>query len=105
MVALNLNNHFALKRKDLEISNLTLQVEQSSKNVDRLQNVVGGLERNIKESSESYVRLSQRVSALSKKEMDYSQNIKKVEENVEIKKLLDTPLPDDLRRVLDESVK
>lgn len=105
MVALNLNNHFELKKKDLEISALTLRIEDSTHKVEELQDTVGGLKLNIKESAESYHRLSKKVGSLSSKESDYSQNIKKVEENVETKKLLDTPLPDDLRRLLNESVR
>ena len=103
MIILNLSNHFAIQKKDSEIALLIQQQKESEEQTERLRDSLDILERSMRESNHSYERLSGKLNKLQGGVNKYTEDIKKVD-NAEVQTLLNTRLPDDLRRVLDESI-
>ena len=103
MIILNLSNHFAIQKKDSEIALLTQQQKESEEQTRRLRDSLDILERGVSESNHSHERLSSRLNKLQGNVNKYTEDIKKVD-NAEVQTLLNTRLPDDLRRVLNESI-
>ena len=102
MIILNLSNHFAIQKKDSEIALLIQQQKESNAQVKRFRDSLDILEKGVHESNNSYERLSGKLNKLQGNVNKYTEDIKKVD-NAEVQTLLNTRLPDDLRRVLDES--
>ena len=103
MIILNLSNHFAIQKKDSEIALLIQQQKESEAQTQRLRDSLDILERSVSESNHSYERISGKLNKLQGNVNKYTEDIKKVD-NAEVQTLLNTRLPDDLRRVLDESI-
>lgn len=103
MITLNLSNHFAIQKKDREIALLIQQQKESDAQTKRLIDSLDILEKGMHESNNSHERLSGKLSKLQGNVNKYTEDIKKVD-NAEVQTLLNTRLPDDLRRVLNESI-
>lgn len=103
MIILNLSNHFAIQKKDSEITLLIQQQKESDAQTKRLRDSLDILEMSVSKSNHSYERLSGKLNKLQGNVNKYTEDIKKVD-NAEVQTLLNTRLPDDLRRVLDESI-
>ena len=103
MIILNLSNHFAIQKKDSEIALLIQQQKESDAQTKRLRDSLDILEMSVSESNHSYERLSGKLNKLQGNVNKYTEDIKKVD-NAEVQTLLNTRLPDDLRRVLDKSI-
>ena len=103
MIILNLSNHFAIQKKDSEIALLIQQQKESDAQTKRLRDSLDILEMSVSESNHSFERLSGKLNKLQGNVNKYTEDIKKVD-NAEVQTLLNTRLPDDLRRVLDESI-
>ena len=104
MIILNLSNHFAIQKKDSEVALLIQQQQkESDAQTKRLRDSLDILEMSVSESNHSYERLSGKLNKLQGNVNKYTEDIKKVD-NAEVQTLLNTRLPDDLRRVLDESI-
>lgn len=103
MIILNLSNHFAIQKKDSEIALLIQQQKESDAQTKRLRDSLDILEKGMHESNHSQERLSGKLNKLQGNVNKYTEDIKKVD-NAEVQTLLNTRLPDDLRRVLDESI-
>ena len=103
MIILNLSNYFAIQKKDSEIALLIQQQEESEAQTQRLRDSLDILERSVSESNHSHERLSGKLNKLQGNVNKYTEDIKKVD-NAEVQTLLNTHLPGDLRRVLDESI-
>ena len=103
IIILNLSNHFAIQKKDSEIALLIQQQKESDAQTKRLRDSLDILEMSVSESNHSYERLSGKLNKLQGTVNKYTEDIKKVD-NAEVQTLLNTRLPDDLRRVLDESI-
>ena len=103
MIILNLINHFAIQKKDSEIALLIQQQKESDAQVKRLRDSLDILERGINESNHSHERLSGKLNKLQGNVNKYTEDIKKVD-NEEVQTLLNTHIPDDLRRMLNESI-
>ena len=104
MIILNLSNHFAIQKKDSEVALLIQQQQkESDAQTKRLRDSLDILEMSVSESNHSYERLSGKLNKLQGNVNKYTEDIKKVD-NAEVQTLLNTRLPDDLRRVLDKSI-
>ena len=103
MIILNLSNHFAIQKKDSEIALLIQQQKESDAQTKRLRDSLDILEKGMQESNHSHERLSGKLNKLQGNVNKYTEDIKKVD-NAEVQTLLNTRLPDDLRRVLDKSI-
>ena len=103
MIILNLSNHFAIQKKDSEIALLIQQQKESDAQTKRLRDSLDILEMSVSESNHTYETLSGKLNNLQGNVNKYTEDIKKVD-NAEVQTLLNTRLPDDLRRVLDKSI-
>lgn len=70
----------------------------------RIESQLETIETSIVEARESWRRLNVKIDEIDKRTGNYKPQVEKVKsENVEIKNLLDTKLPDDFKRLLNES--
>ena len=93
-----------MKIKNAEIEKMALENRGARERVEALEKQVGILDRKLKLSDEATAQLSIKLKSIDTKGKKYSDKIKELEENDETKNLLDTRLPDDLKRLLDESI-
>ena len=88
----------------MEIEKMALENRVARERVTALEKQVGILDLKLKLSDEATAQLSIKLKSIDTKGKKYSDKIKELEENDETKNLLDTRLPDDLKRLLDESI-
>lgn len=88
----------------MEIEKMALENRGARERVEALEKQVGILDRKLKLSDEATAQLSIKLKSIDTKGKKYSDKIKELEENDETKNLLDTRIPDDLKRLLDESI-
>lgn len=70
----------------------------------RIESQLETIETSIVEARESWRRLNIKIDEIDKRTGNYKPQVEKVKsENVEVKNLLDTKLPDDFKRLLNES--
>lgn len=93
-----------MKIKNAEIEKMALENKGARERVEALEKQVGILDRKIRLSDEATAQLSIKLKSIDTKGKKYSDKIKELEQNDETKNLLDTRLPDDLKRLLDESI-
>lgn len=93
-----------MKIKNAEIEKMALENRGARERVEALEKQVGILDRKLKLSDEATAQLSIKLKSIDTKGKKYSDKIKELEQNDETKNLLDTRLPDDLKRLLDESI-
>lgn len=93
-----------MKIKNAEIEKMALENRGARERVEALEKQVGILDLKLKLSDEATAQLSIKLKSIDTKGKKYSDKIKELEENDETKNLLDTRLPDDLKRLLDESI-
>ena len=93
-----------MKIKNVEIEKMALENQGARERVEALEKQVGILDRKLKLSDEAAAKLSIKLKSIDNKGKKYSDKIKELEQNDETKNLLDTRLPDDLKRLLDESI-
>lgn len=93
-----------MKIKNAEIEKMALENRGARERVEALEKQVGILDRKIRLSDEATAQLSIKLKSIDTKGKKYSDKIKELEQNDETKNLLDTRLPDDLKRLLDESI-
>ena len=83
---------------------MTIENLGARERVAALEKQVGLMEKQVKLSNASRVSLSNKVKQIESQKNKYSDKIKEIEKDDKTKNLLDTRLPDDLRRLLDESI-
>ena len=93
-----------MKIKNAEIEKMALENRGARERVTALEKHVGILDLKLKLSDEAAAQLSIKLKSIDTKGKKYSDKIKELEENDETKNLLGTRLPDDLKRLLDESI-
>lgn len=93
-----------MKIKNAEMEKMALENKGARERVEALEKQVGILDRKIRLSDEATAQLSIKLKSIDTKGKKYSDKIKELEQNDETKNLLDTRLPDDLKRLLDESI-
>ena len=83
---------------------MTIENLGARERVAALEKQVGLMEKQVKLSNASRASLSNKVKQIESQKNKYSDKIKEIEKDDKTKNLLDTRLPDDLRRLLDESI-
>lgn len=72
--------------------------------VESLESQLSLMELQAKASNESQISLSNKISKIESQKDSYSNKAKELEKDEKTKNLLDTRLPDDLKRLLDEAI-
>ena len=83
---------------------MTIENLGARERVAALEKQIGLMEKQVKLSNASRVSLSNKVKQIESQNNKYSDKIKEIEKDDKTKNLLDTRLPDDLKRLLDESI-
>lgn len=83
---------------------MTIENVGARERVAALEKQLSLMERQVKLSNESQLSLSNKVKQIELQKNKYSDKIKELEQDDNTKNLLDTRLPDDLKRLLDESI-
>lgn len=105
LVAITLYHNQVIERKNLELKNVELINKQVNDKLLELQADVEFLQRTTEAAKTTTKELNAKVSELEKKKSNYTDKVKELgnkDENV--KNFLDTKLPDDLKRLLNESI-
>ena len=93
-----------MKLKNAQIDIMTIENVGARERVAALEKQLSLMERQVKLSNESQLSLSNRVKQIELQKNKYSDKIKELEQDDNAKNLLDTRLPDDLKRLLNESI-
>lgn len=105
LLAMNLYNSKTLDQKNTEIAALTEKQDQTEKKVERINEQLEIVTRATKEADASWLRLEDKIKTLEKNKKIYPEKVQEIKnENAEIKALFDTRLPDNLKRLLHQSV-
>lgn len=104
LLGMSVFNYQTVKIKNAQIEAMTLENLGARERVTALEKQIGALERQVKISDEAAVALAEKVKSIDKQKNKYSDKIKELEKDDETKNLLSTRLPDDLKRLLDESI-
>ena len=92
-----------IKEKDLEI--LKLESQRDRENVDRLNKQIITLQKSLKEADVAQKQLDARISELDKNKISYDKELKEIKNaNENTRNLLNTKLPDDFKRLLNDAV-
>ena len=83
---------------------MTIENLGARERVAALEKQIGLMEKQVKLSNASRASLSNKVKQIESLKNKYSDKIKEIEKDDKTKNLLDTRLPDDLKRLLDESI-
>lgn len=83
---------------------MTIENLGARERVAALEKQLSLMERQAKLANESQLSLSNKVKKIESQKNKYSDKIKELEQDDNTKNLLDTRLPDDLKRLLDESI-
>ena len=105
LVAITLYHSQVIEKKNLELKNVELINEQVNDKLLELQADVEFLQKTTEAANTTTKELNAKVSELEKKKSNYTDKVKELgnkDENV--KNFLDTKLPDDLKRLLNESI-
>lgn len=93
-----------MKLKNAQIDIMTIENIGARERVAALEKQLSLMERQVKLSNESQLSLSNKVKRIESQKNKYSDKIKEIEKDEKTKNLLDARLPDDLKRLLDESI-
>lgn len=104
LLGMSVFNYQTVKIKNAQIETMTLENLGARERVVALEKQISALERQVKISDEAAVALAEKVKSIDKQKNKYSDKIKELEKDDKTKNMLDTKLPDDLRRLLDESL-
>lgn len=104
LLGMSVFNYQTVKIKNAQIETMTLENLGARERVVALEKQISALERQVKISDEAAVALAEKVKSIDKQKNKYSDKIKELEKDDKTKNILDTKLPDDLRRLLDESL-
>ena len=105
LVAITLYHSQVIEKKTLELKNVELINRQVNDKLLELQADVEFLQKTTEAANTTTKELNTKVSELEKKKSNYTDKVKELgnkDENV--KNFLDTKLPDDLKRLLNESI-
>ena len=104
LLGMSVFNYQTVKIKNAQIETMALENLGARERVTALEKQISALERQVKISDEAAVALAEKVKSIDKQKNKYSDKIKELEKDDETKNLLSTRLPDDLKRLLDESI-
>lgn len=93
-----------MKLKNAQLEVMTIENLGARERVAALEKQIGLMEKQVKLSNASRISLSNKVKQIESQKNKYSDKIKEIEKDDKTKNLLDTRLPDDLKRLLDESI-
>ena len=105
LVAITPYHSQVIEKKNLELKNVELINRQVNDKLLELQADVEFLQKTTEAANTTTKELNAKVSELEKKKSNYTDKVKELgnkDENV--KNFLDTKLPDDLKRLLNESI-
>lgn len=98
-------HHQLLELKDVRIEKLEMANEVSQQKIADLSEQVGYLRKHSEEADKATRQLREKLITLDNKKTDYSEKVKELgNTNDKVKTILDTKLPDDLKRLLNESI-
>ena len=103
LLAMTVFNYQTVKLKNAQLEVMTIENLGARERV-ALEKQIGLMEKQVKLSNASRVSLSNKVKQIESQKNKYSDKIKEIEKDDKTKNLLDTRLPDDLKRLLDESI-
>lgn len=105
LLALNVYNSKSLEGKTKEIASLSEKQIETQKKVDSLNKQIGIVSDSIKQADASWESLNKKIQSLEKNKKNYTEKVQEIKnENDEVKAFLDTRIPNDLKRLLDESI-
>lgn len=105
MLGLTTYNHKAIKQKNLEILVLQEKQDNLQNSVIQLKDTIVVAKTQMDATDKAYKALSEKLANLDKNKEHYTNKVKEIrDENEDARKLLDTRLPDDLKRLLNEAV-
>lgn len=106
LLAMNLHNSKTLEAKNKEIITLSDKQKETERRLDKLGKDIEFISNASREADASWNRLNDKIQKLEKTRKLYPEKVQELKnENEEIKSVLDTRLPDDLKRLLNESIK
>lgn len=98
-------NHRTLETKNRQIEEMQTEQDELNTRVKNLSKAVLLAQTQIRATEDSHKALSARIAQLDKNKSNYTKEVKEIRDaNEDTRKLLDTRLPDDLKRLLNEAV-
>lgn len=105
MLGVTVYNHQTINQKNSEILVLQKEQGQLDKRIKDLNETLKLTQTQIKATDDAYKALSVRLGNLDQNKSNYTNKVKEIrDENEDTRRLLDTRLPDDLKRLLNEAV-
>ena len=106
LIGLMLYNQKLLEIKEKDLSLVKLEQKQSNERVENLNKQILILQKQIREADVAQKQLDVKISELDKKKSSYDKEVKEIKDaNEKTRNLLNTKLPDDFKRLLNDSIK
>ena len=106
LTALVIKLNSDLSKKDSEIAHLELDRVVKAERLDRIEKQLTMIEVNVQQARDSWIRLNSKVTEIEGDSTSYQKEVKKAKtKDEEIKSVLDTKLPSDIKRLLNEATR
>ena len=105
LVGLMLYNQQRLEIKEKDLALITEKHERPQKDVENLNKQILILQRSLKEADTAQKQLDAKIKDLDNKKSSYDKDVKEIKDaNEKTRNLLNTKLPDDFKRLLNDAV-
>ena len=105
LVGLMLYNQKRLEIKEKDLALITEKHERSQKDVENLNKQILILQKSLKEADTAQKQLDAKIKDLDNKKSSYDKEVKEIKDaNEKTRNLLNTKLPDDFKRLLNDAV-
>ena len=105
LVGLMLYNQKRLEIKEKDLALITEKHERSQKDVENLNKQILILQKSLKEADTAQKQLDAKIKDLDSKKSSYDKELKEIKDaNEKTRNLLNTKLPDDFKRLLNDAV-
>lgn len=99
-------NHHKLKLEQARLEKVVSEYESQKREIDKLNKSIETLHKHSEAVDTATRNINTKINELEKKNKSYNTKVEELgRKDDDVKKVLDTKLPDDLKRLLDESIK
>ena len=105
LLGLTVYNSKTIEVKNKEIVAIQEKEKNTKETLDRISTQLSGLQDQIELANQSYKDLTKKLDVIDKKKNNYTEEVRKIKDASETtKQFLDTKLPADVKRLLNDAI-
>lgn len=105
LLGLTVYNNKVIEAKNSEVIAIQEKQKNTQESLDRISKQLSSLTDQIELANQSYKDLTKKLEVIDKKKNNYTEEVRKIKDASEgTKQFLDTKLPADVKRLLDDAI-